>query len=63
MIRITAIGEERSDSTINTVSTVSRVSDDGSVKLSSARTGTDALIEQTMPTVLTQKNRGAAGRG
>ena len=52
-IRITAMGENR---THDTVSTVSRVSDHGDRPglTSSARTGTGALIVQTMLTVLTQ---------
>ena len=52
-IRITAIGENRSH---NTVSTVSRVSDNGmgGSKHPPPRTGTGALIVQTLLTVLTQ---------
>jgi hypothetical protein len=58
-IRITAKGENR---THDTVSTVSRVSDHGdraslNNKPSSARTGTGALIVQTMLTVVTQNSR------
>jgi hypothetical protein len=58
-IRITAIGEDQSG---NTVSTVSRVSDNNGghgagLKTSSARTGTGALIAQTLLTVLAQNSR------
>ena len=55
-IRITAMSENR---THDTVSTVSRISDHGDRAglPSSARTGTGALIVQTMLTVVTKNSR------
>src|SRR5262245_28324534 len=63
-IRITAIGENRS---LNTVSTVSCVSDNGQgtgLKHPLPRSGTDALylIAQTMLTVPTQNGRPSSGQ-
>ena len=60
-IRITAIGEHQSGNTVSTVSRVSDKVDMAGSKTSSARTGTGALIAQTLLTVLTQNSRLCSG--